>query len=122
MSRPGRIERFRRAAAGGSFITSLRAAGAHHPRDSAAIAHWRLTEATARPTCFGCRDVFSAERRPGAFLTARASRSPHAGTAAAGICAECWSCMTPGEIETAALAVLRRNLSRHGKWVDGVQP
>ena len=54
---------------------------------------------------------FSAERRPGAFLTASAIRSPGAGTAVAGLCV--WRDLTADEIEAAALSVLRRNLKPH---------
>jgi hypothetical protein len=111
MGRVDRVAKFRREAGAGWFDTSLRAVGNHRPQDSGAIRNWLLAETTLHPTCFGCRNPFSTERRPGAFLTAVSSRSPQAGIAVAAICAECWDSMTPDAIEAAAAAVLRRNLT-----------
>jgi hypothetical protein len=118
-SRKKRIVIFCDSAGGGGFDTSLQRTGAHRPCDAAAIRNWYLREPIAQPTCFGCRSPFTPERRPGAFLTAVASRSPQAGTAVAGLCLTCWTDLTPGAIASAALAVLRRNLDRNGKWLDG---
>ena len=119
MSRQGRVARFRHQAGQGGYATSLRASGAHRPCDDAAIWNWRASESIANPVCFGCRSTFSAERRPGAFLTVRSSRSPQAGTAVSAVCNECWTSLTPDAIELAALELLRRNLNRHGHWMDG---
>ena len=114
-----RIAEFRARAGGGWYDTALRPPGEHQPRDGAAIRNWLLREPTAGPTCFGCCSPFTSERRPGAFLTAVASRSPSSGIAVAGLCLTCWTSLIPDAIATAALAVLRRNLNPRGKWMDG---
>jgi hypothetical protein len=115
--RSDRVTAFRRAAGASWFHTSLQPVGAHRQRDNAAIRNWYLREPIAKPTCFACRAPFTAQRRPRAFLTAVASRSPQAGIAVAAIC-KCWNAMTPGEIETAAADLLRRQLCPHGHFLD----
>jgi hypothetical protein len=85
-----RIAEFRARAGGGWYDTALRPPGEHQPRDGAAIRNWLLREPTAGSTCFACRSPFTSERRPGAFLTAVASRSPSSGIAVARLC-----CGTP---------------------------
>jgi hypothetical protein len=125
MSRASRVAAFRRQIGSSPLDTSLLVVGRHRGCDSAAIAHWRMTEAATNPVCFGCSRRFSVEIRPGAFLTATiANRSPKAGTAVAGLCLFCWSGMAPAEIEASAAALLRRQLSGpHGKLLDdGVRP
>jgi hypothetical protein len=117
--RLNRIETFRRASAGGWFDTSLLPAGNPHPRDRPAIRDWYLREPIARPTCFCCSNLFATENRPAAFLTARSSRVPNGGVAVTAACRECWARKTAGEIETAAAAVLRRNLTGPaGRFLD----
>jgi hypothetical protein len=115
-SRANRVADFRRQAAGSPFETSLLPAGKHQPRDGRAIANWLLREPIARPSCFCCRVTFSPTRRPGAFLTAIASRTPAGGTAVGAVCAECWGSKSAVKIEAAALAVLRRNLATRGDF------
>ena len=57
----------------------------------------------------------------GVAVAAHGDATP-AGIAVAGLCFACWDEKTPGEIEAAAGAVLRRNLNPHGKFFDdGVQ-
>lgn len=118
MSRPDRVAAFRRATGKGEYITSLRSAGANHPRDAGAIRDWYLRAPALHPICFGCRGVFP-NVRAAAFLTARSSRSPNSGTAVTAICTGCWAAMTPDAIESAAAAVLRRNLTGPtGRFLD----
>jgi len=117
--RLNRIETFRRASAGGWLDTSLCRVGNPHPRDRSAIRDWYLREPIARPTCFGCSNPFGIENRPAAFLTARASRAPNGGVAVTAACRECWASKTVTEIEAAAAAVLRRNLTGpRGRFLD----
>jgi hypothetical protein len=118
MTRPERVAQFRRSAGGGWFNTSLREAGEYRGREAAAVANWFLQERVVRPQCFSCRNVFTAEKRPAAFLCATASRSPSSGIAVAACCRFCWSTLVPGAIEAAALACLRRQLNPNGKWLD----
>jgi hypothetical protein len=119
MTRPERIAEFRRTIAGkGWLTTSLRIAGSHHAADAGAIRGWILTAPTVRPVCFGCANQFSPENKAAAFLTARSSRAPNAGTAVSAICAGCWDTMTAHAVETAAAEVLRRNLCPRGRFLD----
>jgi hypothetical protein len=122
MSRQDRVAQFRRQAGGGWYDTSLRRAGEHRPSDGSAVRNWFLREPIVRPTCFGCRNSFTTERRPAAFLTVTASRSPRAGIAVSGLCQACWAKLSTAEIEAAALDVLRRQLNPRGRWIDGGQP
>ena len=117
MTRPERVAQLRRAAGKGWYDTTLLGAGAHHPRNGAAIANWHLRAPTTRPVCFACQATFSPSTTPGAFLTVRACRAPHAGTAVAACCGTCWSDLEPAAIEGAALALLRRQLCRDGRWL-----
>lgn len=116
--RQNRVEAFRRSAGKGSFITSLREAGEYRGREAAAVANWFLRERVVRPQCFSCRNAFTAKRRPAAFLCATASRSPSSGIAVSGLCASCWR-KPPDAIESAALALLRRQLcGGAGRFLD----
>jgi hypothetical protein len=112
-SRHERIERFRRTA-DGHYVTSLRAAGEHRAADSSAIANWCMSQATARATCFGCRDRFGGHVKPAAFLTAAPEGNRHA-VAVAAMCQWCWTRKTPEQIETDAVDMLRRQLCPRGR-------
>ena len=102
---------------GDLYDTSLRGARDHRPCDSSAIAHWHLTRAVARPTCFGCRGYFNGQVKPAAFLMAAPIRD-RSTVAVAALCERCWT-LPPDQIELVALGVLRRQLCPHGRWLDG---
>jgi hypothetical protein len=116
--RQNRVEQFRKSAGAGWFITSLREAGEYRGREAAAVANWFLRERVVSPQCFACRAGFTAEKRPGAFLCATASRSPTSGVAVAAICRDCWGAMAADAVESAALACLRRQLNPNGRFLD----
>jgi hypothetical protein len=110
-ARHDRVAEFSKAAGASGYETSLRGINEHRPQDGRAINNWLLSEPTAKPTCFACREQFGAARRPGAFLTAVAIRAgPKAGVAVAGCCAECWATKAADEVEQAAFALLRKQL------------
>jgi hypothetical protein len=113
MTRRERIEQFRRAA-GGEYVTSLMPAGEHRAVDSKAIANWCITQARARPVCFGCGNRFGGHIRPAAFLTAAPTTDRHA-VAVAAMCVLCWFGKSPEQIEVAAIDMLRRQLCPRGR-------
>lgn len=114
MSRKKRVADFCRQS-GGLYDVALRPENDCRPCDSGAITHWRLTEVTRRPICFGpCQRTFSDTVRPAAFLTATANRN--AGVAVCAMCSRCWS-LPADQVEAAALSVLRRHLNKNGRWL-----
>jgi hypothetical protein len=113
--RADRVKRFRRAAGGGGYETSLCPIGQHRPQDDHAIKNWLLSEPTTKPICFSCRAQFGPARRPAAFLTAVATRAgPTAGIAVSACCSQCWTDLPAERIEEAALSLLRRQLGAQG--------
>jgi hypothetical protein len=117
--RVDRVAAFRRRVGKGGYVTALRPAGDLRPCDGVAVRNWFLQAPRLHPVCFGCGRGFSSRAWPSAFLTVvPADRSPKAGVAVSGLCPTCFA-LPADQVETLALACLRRDLDSHGKWLGG---
>jgi hypothetical protein len=81
-----------------------------------ALSFWHAQIQQRRPFCPACKSNYAADARPGAFLFATTAVAPRSASVTC-FCEQCWSDLTPDDIEREAARVLRQVIPG-GRFLD----
>ena len=103
------LSEFRREARGGfidTHMVPLEDVPHAKPLLQRAVAFWRASIFSRRPTCLSCKAQFAGDAKIGAYLCMVLEAAPTSASVS-GLCSVCWRELSDTEINACALRVVR---------------